>query len=151
MPLAALADLVPGEDRNQLRQIARALAPQRTPTLTLRLVSTLLDQAGDTELACELLRTARQSRPGDVYLALRLGYLLDTPGYDFLPYRRHRPDEAKKKAEALACFEAARAVRPELAIGSARALMDLGRKEEAAALLATCSRGIRTMRVPGSG
>jgi tetratricopeptide (TPR) repeat protein len=135
MPLAALADLVPGEDRNQLRQIARALDPQRTPTLTLRLVSTLLDQAGDNELACGLLRTARQSRPGDVYLALGLGYLLDTPGYGFVPYRRHRPDEAKRKAEALACFEAARAVRPELAIGSARELMDIGRKEEAAALL----------------
>jgi serine/threonine-protein kinase len=133
MPMAALADLVPGEDRNQLRQIARTVDPERTPTLTLRLLSTLLEWAGDEQLATGLLRAARRSRPGDVYLALRLGNLLNHGG-GFRIAQKH-PGVEQPSIEAYGCFEAARAIRPELAICSARVLMDLGRKQEAEVML----------------
>jgi serine/threonine-protein kinase len=134
LPLAALAGLVPGENRNRLRHIARTVDPGRTPTLTLRLLTTLLEEAGDEELAKALLRAARRSRPADVHIALRLAYLLNfTWGLPTL--RGFIPAPEQARAEAFACFEAARAVRPELAVGSARVLMELGRKEEAEGLL----------------
>jgi serine/threonine-protein kinase len=122
LPLAALADLAPGADRGRLRALAAAADVHRLPALTLRLLAQALQQAGDGPRAVDLLRAARRARPADVLLCDLLGRLL-------------AQQAPPRWAEAIACFEAERALRPELGIVLAAALLQSGRPAEGLALL----------------
>jgi serine/threonine-protein kinase len=118
-----LADLMPGTDRYRLRQLARTLNPARTPAVTLCLLAEELNYAGDLPLALDLLRAARRARPGNVLLCQHLGRMLT--------YTSSR----EKLIEALGCFEAVRALRPQRVLGLAGTLIKLDQPRQAEALL----------------
>jgi serine/threonine-protein kinase len=121
LPLSGLADVVPGEDRNRLREIAKRTDASTAPVLSLMTLTRALLVAGEDARAEMLLRRAVQARPQEVVLRYALGNLLE----------KQQPPKWK---DAVQCYEAARAVRPELGASLARALVNSGEVEEGLAL-----------------
>jgi serine/threonine-protein kinase len=121
LPFAALGDLVPGQDRNRLRQLARETDVASEPILALLTMVRGLRVAGDDALAEHLLRKAVQARPTEVVLHDALGKLLED----------HRPPRWR---EAVECYVAVRTIRPELGVSLANALVRSGRIDEGHAL-----------------
>jgi serine/threonine-protein kinase len=121
LPLAALADVVPGEKRNQLRRLAEQKDAATEPVLGLLLVARALEVAGDEARAERLLRAAVRARPQEVVLRSLLGELME----------RQWPPRWR---EAVECYEATRALRPQLGSALARALVQSGRVEDGLAL-----------------
>jgi Flp pilus assembly protein TadD len=117
LPLATLADAVPGPVCLRLRALA-APGAERLPVRTVRRLAGQLVIAGDVGRAEQLLRGARRVRPGEVLLAYDLARLLER-------------QEPPRWTEALACYEAMRAVRPEMTARMVHALDELGRFREA--------------------
>jgi serine/threonine-protein kinase len=110
-----------GADRGRLRQLAEETNADKEPVLALLTLTRALRLAGEEALAERLLRAALWSRPQEVVLHDALGKLLEEQS----PPRR---------AEAVACYVAARALRPELGVALARSLVDSGRVADGLAL-----------------
>jgi serine/threonine-protein kinase len=106
-----------GEDRNRLRQLAEQEDAAREPVLGLLTLVRALSAAGDDPRAERLLRAAVRARPQEVVLYHALGQFLEN----------QRPS---RWAEAVECYAAARALRPELGEALANALLGCNRGEE---------------------
>jgi eukaryotic-like serine/threonine-protein kinase len=127
LPWSVLTGQVPGADRNRLRALARQTDAAAEPVLGVLLLARALEAAGDGALAEGLLRAAARARPGEVVLHTALGNLLEQ-------------QQPPRWAEAVECYAAARAVRPELGVTLARALASAGRSAEG---LAVCQELLR--------
>ncbi len=121
LPWTELTDQVPGEDRNRLRELAQQTDPAAEPVLGLLTLVRALRGAGEDPEAERLLRGAVRARPAEVVLYHALGELLE----------QQRPP---RWAEAVACYAAARALRPELGRALARSLRRAGHSAEGLAL-----------------
>jgi serine/threonine-protein kinase len=121
LPLSALTDVVPGDNRNQLRRLAEKTDAAAEPVLGLLLRARALEVAGDEARAERLLRAAVRARPQEVVLRTTLGELME----------RQRPPRWR---EAVECYEAARALRPQLGSALASALVKSGQAEDGLAL-----------------
>jgi serine/threonine-protein kinase len=110
-----------GRDRQRLRRLAESIDVAKEPVLGLLSLARGLWVAGDDLLAERLLGAAVQARPHEVVLQHALGKL--------------RAEQGRWR-EAVECFAAARALRPELGVNLARALVNDGRVGEGLALLA---------------
>jgi serine/threonine-protein kinase len=117
LPLSALTGEVPGRDRNRLRRLAERTDPMSEPVPRQLLLARALRLAGDDRQAERLLRLAVRARPQDVILRYSLGKLLE----------EQRPP---KWQEAVACYEAVRALRPQFGVALAEALIQAGRPEQ---------------------
>jgi Flp pilus assembly protein TadD len=114
-PVPVPFDVGPGEDQRRLRQWA-AEARQRVatePVLRLLTLARALQAAGDDALAEALLRAAVDARPQELALHAALGKFLED---------RQPP----RWAEAVRCYEAARALRPAAGEALAQALVLAG-------------------------
>jgi Flp pilus assembly protein TadD/serine/threonine protein kinase len=111
-----------GKDRAQLRQLAERVDPAAEPVLGLLTLTRALRVAGEEAIVEQLLRAALTARPREVVLYHRLGQLLTEQN---LP----------RWAEAVECYRAARALRPDLGVNLARALLYSGQGAESLALL----------------
>jgi serine/threonine protein kinase/Flp pilus assembly protein TadD len=121
LPLTALSGVVPGEDRKRLRALAAQTKTATEPALGLAILTRALWVAGDEVLAEKLLRDAIRVRPGEVLLHQALGPLLQLQH----PPRWH---------EAVECYVAARALRPQLGTSLANAYLKAGRVDDGLAL-----------------
>ncbi len=99
LPLTALSGLVPGEDRNRLRQMARDVDAALEPVLGVLLLAEALVEAGDRREAERVLRAALWARPGEILLLLALGRVLEG-------------GPSPRWPEVVECYLAARALRP---------------------------------------
>jgi serine/threonine-protein kinase len=108
-------------DRARLRQLAEQTDAAKEPVLGVLALAWALHAGGDDALAERLLRTAVIARPREVVLHTQLGQLL----------WEQRPP---RWGEAVECFAAARALRPELGVALAESLVNCGRKDEGFAL-----------------
>src|SRR5262249_48786576 len=115
-PWSALTDQLPGADRNRLRALARQTDAAAEPVLGVVLLARGLAAAGDSALAEEVLRAAARAAGGG-----RAAHGAGQPA---------RAAAAPRSAEAVGCYTAARAVRPELGVALARALDKAGRAAE---------------------
>jgi tetratricopeptide (TPR) repeat protein len=123
LPTAALADVVPGPDRNRLRRLAVETDAATEPVLGLLTLARALQVAGDHARAAQLLREAVWARPAEVVLHNALGKLLE----------EQRPPAWGRAVE---CYMAVRTLRPELGFALVHALVGNGCKDEAQALFA---------------
>ena len=121
-PVPVPVEVPLGEDRTRLRRWAEKIEPASEPVLGLLTLAQALHVAGDEALAERLLRAAIQARPREVVLYHTLGQLLTT-------------QEPPRWAEAVECYAAARALRPDLGESLANALIRGGREREGLALL----------------
>ncbi len=121
-PVPVPVEVPLGEDRTRLRRWAEKIEPASEPVLGLLTLARALRVAGDEALAERLLRAAIQARPREVVLYHTLGQLLTT-------------QEPPRWAEAVECYAAARALRPDLGESLANALIRGGREREGLALL----------------
>lgn len=112
-----------GLDHARLRQLAQETDTAREPILGLLSLVRVLGEAGEEFRAEQLLRAAIVARPREVVLHHTLGQLLESQ----LPPRL---------AEAVECYGAARALRPDLGVNLANALQSSGRESEGLSLLA---------------
>jgi serine/threonine-protein kinase len=110
-----------GEDRAHLRLLAEKADPAAEPVLGLLTLSRALQAAGEDALAERLLRAAVRARPREVVLHHALGQLLEG-------------QQPPRWGEAVECYAAARALRPELGVSLANALVECGRVSEGLAL-----------------
>jgi serine/threonine-protein kinase len=113
--------VLPLEDGMRLRQLAARTDPAREPLLGLLTLAEALRQAGDDPGAERLLRAAVRVRPQEVMLQQKLGNLLTE-------------QQPPRWREAVECYAAARALRPELGMFLADALIEGGQKAEGLAL-----------------
>jgi Tfp pilus assembly protein PilF len=112
-----------GEDRARLRRLAEKVDPVSEPVLGLLTLTGALRMAGEEVLAEQFLRAALRARPREGILYYRLGQLLS----------QQKPP---RWAEAVECWAAARALRPDLGVHLSVALLHSGRTDEGLALLA---------------
>jgi tetratricopeptide (TPR) repeat protein len=108
-----------GQDRVRLRALVAKTDPATEPALGLVTLVRALVEAGNDDLAEELLRAALRARPQEVVLYNQLGALLR---------RQHR------RQEAVEVYAALRGIRPELGLNLADALIASGRDKEGFAL-----------------
>src|SRR4029453_13462957 len=101
---------------DRLRRLVAEADVAREPVLGLLTLGQLAADEGATE---RLLRGALRARPQEVALYQALGHLL-----------AHQ----QRWAEAVECFTAARALRPDLGVALAGALVKAGRAGEGVAL-----------------
>jgi serine/threonine protein kinase/Flp pilus assembly protein TadD len=121
LPLPALTGVVPWPDRNRLRQLAQETDATKEPVLGLLTLTRALQVGGDDATAERLLREAVWARPKEVVLHYALGRLLE----------QQRPP---RWGQAVECYTAARALRPELGLALAQALVKAGRGKDGLAL-----------------
>jgi tetratricopeptide (TPR) repeat protein len=119
-PVPVPCDPYLGKDRVRLRDLVNTTVPSAEPVLGLLTLVQALEVAGDEGTAERLLRSALRSRPQEVLLYNALGELLRSQN---------------RAAEAVECFTAARALRPELGLVLALLLVSTNRPEEGLALL----------------
>jgi predicted Zn-dependent protease len=112
-----------GRDCTRLRQLAERMDPAVEPVLGLLTLARALRVAGEEALAERLLRAALRAHPREVVLYHSLGQLL-------------QEQEPPRWSEAAECYAAARALRPDLGVTLARALLRSGREREGLDLLA---------------
>jgi serine/threonine-protein kinase len=122
-PVPVPAALPWGQDHTRLRQLAERMAPAVEPVLGLVTLTRALRVAGEDTLAERLLRAALTARPREVVLYHALGQLL-------------QEQEPPRWAEAVECYLAARALRPDLGVSLATALLRSGREREGLDLFA---------------
>jgi tetratricopeptide (TPR) repeat protein len=113
-----------GADRARLRRLAAEVDPAAEPVLGVLTLAQALRVAGEEAAAGRLLGAAVRARPREVVLYQALGQLR----------ARSRPP---RWAEAVECYRAARAVRPQLGVRLAWALIGAGRTDEGLALYAS--------------
>jgi serine/threonine-protein kinase len=109
------------DDRDNLLGLAKSADVTRQPVLGLLTLARALQVAGDEAQAERLLRRAVIERPGEILLHDALGHLLE----------RQQPP---RWGEVVACYTAARALRPGLGVALARALQMSGRADEGLAV-----------------
>jgi serine/threonine-protein kinase len=119
--LPAPIDFGLGADRSRLQRLAQQTDPAAEPVLGLLTLVRALRVAGHEWRAEMLLRAAVRARPQEVVLRTTLGDLLEG-------------QKSPRWQEVVACYEAARALRPELGESLAWALLNSGRVVEALAL-----------------
>jgi Tfp pilus assembly protein PilF len=112
-----------GKDQLRLRQLAVKTDPSVEPILGLLTLTRALRMAGDEALAERVLRAALIARPHELVLYHILGEVLTT---------RKPP----RWGEAVVFYQAARALRPDLGVNLAQALMNSGHAREGLDLLA---------------
>jgi serine/threonine-protein kinase len=100
-----------GEDRARLRRLVKEIDVAREPVLELLKLPQALRVAGDEPAAEWLLEAAVRARPREVMLHYALGKLFE---------------EQRRWGEAVRCYTAARALRPELGEALAWALVRTG-------------------------
>jgi serine/threonine-protein kinase len=122
LPCSALSHPLTGEQQRRLRQWAAQLDPGAEPVLSVLALVRALRVGGDEQTAEQLLRRCLVARPGAEVLWLTLAQLLE----------RQRPP---RLAEAIACYQTARALHPELGIGLSKALCAAGKAADAVAIL----------------
>ncbi len=110
------------EQRWRLTELRAQAQRGRGPVLTVVLLAQASQEAGDVTGAEQVLRQALAGRPNQVVMLDALARLLEGQG-------RHR------LGEALECYQAARAVRPNLGVALARALRAAGRAAQGEAVL----------------
>jgi tetratricopeptide (TPR) repeat protein len=103
-----------------LRALAQAARFEEFGPISLDLLGRALAAAGDTEQAQAVLRAALHYHPGDVWINYDLAQVLEKMG---------------RREEAIRCYAAARAIRPETAHSLAHALSERGESDEAIAVL----------------
>jgi len=113
--------------RARLEELADRVDPGREPALAVVTLARALDVAGAADRAEELLVAADAARPGQVVLLDARGKLLQRQG-------------PARLAEAIACYQAARAVRPDLGLALGQALLAARREREAEAVLREVAR-----------
>jgi superkiller protein 3 len=121
-PVPVPVEVPLGMDRGRLRQLAERTDPVSEPVLGLLTLARALLLAGEEALAERLLRAAIEARPREVVLYHALGQLLPA-------------QQPPRWAEAVVCYTAARALRPDLGVRLARALIGSGRDRDGLALL----------------
>jgi tetratricopeptide (TPR) repeat protein len=121
-PVPVPVELPLGMDRCRLRQLAEQTNVAVEPVLGLLTLARVLRRAGEEALAEQLLRAAIQVRPREVILYYTLGQLLTE-------------QEPPRWAEAVEFYRAARALRPDLGVSLAIALLRGGRDNEGLVLL----------------
>jgi serine/threonine-protein kinase len=110
-----------GHDRARLRQLASEVDAASMPVLGLLTLTRALRQAGDDAGAERLLREARRARPREVVLHYALGKLLEE-------------QPPPRWGQAVECYAAARALRPDLGERLANAQVNGGSEDEGFAL-----------------
>ena len=108
--------------REELRQLAAKVRAADEPVLGLLALAHVLRVFGETATAEGKLRAALARRPREVVLLTALGQLLE----------QQKP---ARLAEAVGCYRAARAARPELGIALSRVLMSVKQAPEAEAVI----------------
>jgi Flp pilus assembly protein TadD len=108
-----------GSDRQRLRRLAARTDVAVEPVLGLLTLARALQAAGDDLLAERLLGAAVRARPHEVVLQHSLGQVREGQG---------------RWREAVECLAAARALRPELGVSLAEALVKAGQVDEGLAL-----------------
>ncbi|HZV06064.1 MAG TPA: tetratricopeptide repeat protein [Gemmataceae bacterium] len=122
-PVPLSIELPLGQDRRRLVQLAQQTDPAAEPILGLLTLVRAVRAAGEEGRAEQLMRAAIAARPGEVVLHHTLGQLLGA-------------QQPPRWAEAVECYRAARAVRSELGVSLARALLRSDRESEGLDLLA---------------
>jgi tetratricopeptide (TPR) repeat protein len=122
-PVPVPAALPWGRDRLRLRELAERIDPVSEPVLGLLTLTRALLVAGEEALAERLLRDAVQAHRSEVVLYHTLGQLLTSQG-------------TPRWAEAVGYYRAAGALRPDLGVNLATALLQSGREREGLDLLA---------------
>lgn len=122
VPLGPLAGLVPGEDRNRLRQLAEQIDVRTAPATGVTTLARSLEQVGDRDRAVRILRAAATTRLDQPLLAQTLGLLL-----------ARMPREHFN--ESVEWLRAARMLRPSLSLHLAVAVTAIGRADEGVQLL----------------
>jgi tetratricopeptide (TPR) repeat protein len=128
--LATLAQWV--QARAKLRDHVHRVNPATEPVLELISLTHVLERFGDAQSAEALLRAALAAHPDEVVLLMDLGRLMD----------RQRP---RRNGEAIECYRAARALRPDLGV----ALSELLSESKRAAEAETICRDL-VQRLPGN-
>ncbi len=138
-PWPALWELGPGKDWRRLQELGGRVHPETESVLTVLLLAEASGAVGDAAGAEQVLRRGLAARPDQVVLLNALGKLLEREGRSRL-------------GEAIECYRAARAVRPQLGIALAEALRKLGKAAEGEAILQTWLADSRTTprRMPPS-
>ena len=116
----------------QLQALAKTAKFGELGAISLHLLGTALNEAGDSALAESVLRAAQQKHPGDVWVNYALGAVLE---------------KISRRDEAIRFYTVARAIRPETAHSLAHALETRGDSAEAIAVF----RDLRRLRpaMPG--
>jgi tetratricopeptide (TPR) repeat protein len=112
-----------GQARGRIRQMAAEVNGTEEPILGLLLLTRALRAAGEEAMAEQILRDAIQARPREVVLYHALTQVL-------------KEQEPPRWAEAVEFYQAARALRPDLGVDLAVALLQNDREREADALVA---------------
>jgi Flp pilus assembly protein TadD/tRNA A-37 threonylcarbamoyl transferase component Bud32 len=121
LPLPPLTGVAPWEDRNRLRQLAQETDVTKEPVHGLFTLWRAFYIGGDAALAERLMRDAVRARPQEVILQVAMGAMLEV-------------QQPPRWSEAIECYAAARALRPELGSWLANALVGSGRVEDGLAL-----------------
>ncbi len=103
----------------ELQALAKRAKLEELGAISLHLLGTGLNDAGDSDRAERVLRTAQQRHPGDVSINHAMGTVLE---------------ELSRRDEAIRFYTAARAIRPETAHALAHALEKRGDSDEAIAV-----------------
>jgi tetratricopeptide (TPR) repeat protein len=122
-PVPVPAAMPLGRDCARLRQLAGRVDPAGEPVLAFLTLTRALRVAGEEEMAERFLRAALTARPREVVLYHTLGQLL-------------QEQPPPRWSEAAECYAAARALRPDLGVALAVALLKSARAREARELLA---------------
>ena len=108
-----------------LQALAKTAKFDELGAISLHLLGTGLNDAGDSARAESVLRTAQQRHPGDVWVNYALGAVLE---------------KLSRRDEAIRFYTAARAIRPETAHELAHALEARGDSDEAIAVFRDLKR-----------
>jgi tetratricopeptide (TPR) repeat protein len=120
LPWSALVEAPPGRQTQRLREQAKVIR-KRGPVLGLVTLARALEGSGSFKEAEWLLRAAVTVQPDREVLLDALGKQLERRG-------------PSHRAEAIACYRAARALRPLLGIALGKALLQAGSVAEAEAI-----------------
>jgi serine/threonine-protein kinase len=126
-PVPVPVEVPLGADRGRLRRLAGRIDPATESVLGLLTLIRALRVAREEALAEQLLRAAVQARPREVVLYHALGHLLVE-------------QEPPRWPEAVEFYRAARALRPDLGVELAEALLHSGHAREGLTLLARLVR-----------
>ena len=102
-----------------MQALAKTAKFEELGPISLHLLGTGLNDAGDTAKAESVLRTAQQRHPGDVWVNYALATVLE---------------KLSRRDEAIRYYTAARSIRPETAHELAHALEERGESDEAIAV-----------------
>jgi serine/threonine-protein kinase len=121
-PWLAVCELALGHPWRQARELRKQIDVRSAPVLTVALLSQACLAAGDVDSAEEVLRLALAVRPHEVVLLYSAGKLCERRG-------------ASRLGQAIEYYRAARSQRPRMGLALSRALVRMGRADEAEDIL----------------